>query len=110
MTTPPKTLTEALSTINLAKLWNPLTMPLSKLGNTQCGLTIKLMRRRTCMKNLTIKIDDDLYNRLDALCTHHGHKAFLIREAIAKIVTVLEQDKKSCAQSYFESLMDSGVK
>ena len=51
------------------------------------------------MKNLTIKIDDNLYNRLDALCTHHGHKAFLIREAIEKMVTVLEQDKKSCSQS-----------
>ena len=52
------------------------------------------------MKNLTIKIDDDLYNRLDTLCTHHGHKAFLIRQAIEKMVTVLEKDKESCSQSF----------
>lgn len=42
---------------------------------------------------LRIDIDDELNDRLTKLCTHHGQKSFIIRNAIKREVRLLEAKK-----------------
>jgi len=52
------------------------------------------------MKDLKVKITEDLHTRLTQLCHHHGDLAFHIRRALLAYVKVQEMSKR-CVECVF---------